>query len=153
MSTKFTRYPMHLDPPAPMTLLLQTAQNWLHHSLAARMAGRGHPPLTDAQTALLSNLDCGTTYASAVAERMGISRQAIYRTVREMSEMGLLRLETDPERRNQKIIVMTQKANALVTDARAVLAEIETELADRIGAGDAAALRRALEAGWGPSLS
>ncbi|KAJ54672.1 hypothetical protein ACMU_16280 [Actibacterium mucosum KCTC 23349] len=144
---------MQLDPPAPMTLLLQTAQTWVVHSLDARLATRGHPSLTEAQTALLSNLDCGTTYASAVAHRMGISRQAVYRTVREMAELGLLELQADPVKRNQKLIVMTDKANALVTDARAVLAEIEAELANRIGPADTAALRRALEAGWGDSLT
>ena len=144
---------MRLDPPAPMTVLLQTAQTWLAHSLDTRLAARGHPPLTEAQTALLSNLDCGSTYASAVAQRMGISRQAVYRTVREMAALGLLELQTDPVKRNQKLIVMTDKANALAIDARAVLAEIETELAARIGPADTAALRRALEAGWGDSLS
>lgn len=143
---------MQLDPPAPMTLLLQTAQQWVGQSLHAKMAARGHPPLTEAQTALLSNLDCGTTYASAAATRMGISRQAVYRTVRELAALGLLRLDDDTEKRNQKLIVMTDKANTLVTDARACLTEIEAELANRIGAQDATTLRRALESGWGDSL-
>lgn len=101
---------------------------------------------------LIANLDCGATHASAVAQRMGVSRQAIFRTTRELQALGLLRLETDPGRGNQKLVVMTEEGMRLVRDARAALAEVDAALAARIGPEAAAQLRAVLEAEWGESL-
>ena len=141
---------MHTDPPAPLTLLLQTAARWVEQGTLDHLHAAGHTGLTAAHLTLLGNLDCGTTHAAAVAQRMGVSRQAIYRTVHELQALGLLRLADDPQRGNQKLVVMTEAGIALVTDARAALAQVEAVLADRIGSTQAAALRAALEAGWGP---
>lgn len=152
MSTKFTRQATKGPPPPPLTVLLQTASEWVSHSLLTILRGRGHTYLTPSHIMLLGNLDCGTTYASAAAARLGISRQAVYRTVRELEEMDILRLENATDRRNQKEIVMTDAGKALANDARAALAEIEATLADRIGAESSRALRQALESGWGETL-
>lgn len=113
---------------------------------------KGYMGLSEAQLNLLANLQCGSTYASAVAVQMGISRQAIYRTTKELQKAGLLVLEEDAERRNQKIITMTARGMALATDAQAILEQVETELAARIGQDNALILRQALEASWGDVL-
>jgi DNA-binding MarR family transcriptional regulator len=82
---------------------------------------------------------------------MGISRQAIYRTVREMQGLGLLRLEEDPDRGNQKLVVMTPDGTQLALQARTILAGLEQSLSRRIGAECFAQFRAALEAEWGPA--
>jgi DNA-binding MarR family transcriptional regulator len=80
---------------------------------------------------------------------MRVSRQAISKTLREMQSLGLIALENDPARANQKLVVMTAEGMRLATDARRELADIETQLADRIGRQEAEALRSILETGWG----
>jgi DNA-binding MarR family transcriptional regulator len=142
---------MRLSPPAPLTVLLQTASQWVMHALLARLHARGHDRVTEAHLVLFGNLDCGTTYASAIAQRMRVSRQAISKTLRELHALGLIRLETDPARGNQKLAVMTPDGMRLATDARQELAQIEARLADRIGRQSYEALRSALESGWGES--
>jgi DNA-binding MarR family transcriptional regulator len=140
---------MRLSPPAPLTVLLQTAWQWVVHALLARLHAKGYERVTEAHLVLFGNLDCGTTYASAIAQRMRVSRQAISKTLREMQSLGLIALENDPARANQKLVVMTAEGMRLATDARRELADIETQLADRIGREEAEALRGILETGWG----
>jgi DNA-binding MarR family transcriptional regulator len=84
---------------------------------------------------------------------MGVSRQAIYRTVRELQALDVLRLEDDPERGNQKLVVMTERGFRLVAQARAALGEIEATLDKRIGAAAVRGLREALENDWGAAPS
>jgi DNA-binding MarR family transcriptional regulator len=140
---------MRLSPPAPLPVLLETASRWVMQGLLAKLRARGHDRLTEGHLMLIVNLDCGTTHASAVAQRMGVSRQAVFRTTRELQALGLLTLEADPARGNQKIVVMTESGSRLALDARAALAEIDAALAARLGPEAAARLRAALEAGWG----
>lgn len=135
--------------PAPLTVLLQTASYWVMQGLMAGLTAKGYTGLTEAHLTLLGNLDCGTTHASAVAQRIGLSRQAIYRTIREMEAMSYLELQDDPNRRNQKLVVMTDAGMHLALDARAALASLEETLGRRIGDKAIIALRASLEQGWG----
>jgi DNA-binding MarR family transcriptional regulator len=98
---------------------------------------------------LLANLDCGATHASAVAQRMGVTRQAMNRTVREMEALGYLSLQTDQKRLNQKLLVMTEGGMRLALDARAAMVDVEKQLGNRIGASALAAMRAPLELPWG----
>lgn len=144
---------MRTTPPAPLTVLFQSASQWVMHGLLAKLHGRGYADITEPHLMLLGNLDCGTTHASAIAQRMGVSRQAIYRTVRDLQALDVLRLEDDPERGNQKLVVMTEHGFQLVAQARTALAEIEATLNKRIGAAAVRGLREALEDSWGAAPS
>ncbi len=150
-STMFTKYALKTTPPAPLNLLFQQASRWYAFSVLNALTDLGYDGLTEAQINLFANLQCGSTYASAVALQMGISRQAIYRTTTELQKMGFLQLEQDSVRRNQKIIVMTEKGNQFANDARRVLEQVEQELAQRITPESVQTMRRALESDWGPS--
>jgi len=138
--------------PAPLGQRLFSAQQWVNISLAGLMARRGHDRLTPAHMMFLAHLDCGETHASAVARRLGVSRQAVYRTTRELQALGILMLENDPERGNQKIIQMTQSGKAVINDALACLREVEEALRARLGEREFAALNAALGRNWGPVL-
>jgi DNA-binding MarR family transcriptional regulator len=149
----FTRGAASTDPPAPLTVLLQSALEWVLTGLLARLHAQGHRQITQTHLILLGNLDCGATHAAAVASRMGVSRQAIFRTVRDLEALGILRLQQDQDRGNQKLVVMTDHGMALIADARKALADIEHGLDARIGATATAALRSALQQAWGPAIT
>lgn len=148
MSTKFTSE----DGPGllekPLGLLLVDAQHWVSQFVQHSMKRRGYE-LNQAEFSFLANLDCGETHASSVARRMGISRQAVYRTTLKLKARGLLNLVDDTEKGNQKIIVMTDAGRQFVLAARASLAESETVLAQRIGKDRLTALITALSTPWG----
>ena len=115
------------------------------HALLARLHACGHDRVTEAHLVLFGNLDCGTTYASAIAQRVRVSRQAISKTLRELQTLGFIRLENDPTRANQKLVVMTTEGMQLANDARRELADIEASLADRIGQENVDRIRGAID--------
>lgn len=149
MSTMFTTSCVLEERSEPLTVLLETASQSVLRDIATRLRARGYETITEPHLVLFGNLDCGATHAAQIAQRMGVSRQAISKTLRELKELGFLRLEDDPGRRNQKLVVMVERGMQLALDARAELRRIEAEIADRIGTDAMAALRMALEKGWG----
>lgn len=153
MSTRFTMVddlPSQARPQ--LGLLLLGGHQWVMTSLLRLMAERGHAELTAAHLMFLSNLDCGVTYASEVARRMGVTRQAVYRSTRELQRAKILKLETDVDRKTQKIIRMTQHGQKVVLDARSCLEAIEVALGERIGMRDLDRLTSILGKNWGRPL-
>lgn len=130
--------------------LLLNAQQWTFQGVLHLMAERGHADITVAHLMFLANLDCGVTHASLVARRMGVSRQAVYRTTRELQSLDVLTLEADEQRRNQKIIRMTPRGVKVVSDARACLDIVEATIRERIGECDFDRLTQILRRDWGP---
>ncbi|NBD29505.1 MAG: MarR family transcriptional regulator [Alphaproteobacteria bacterium] len=110
-----------------MILRIGQLQRRLTDAVRRTLASEGFD-LSEGQLALLSALDCGETYPAAVARRLDLSRQAIYRVTKEMEKAGFLTLQDDGDRGNQKIIVMTARGEALAMAAREALSQAEAEL-------------------------
>ena len=153
MSTKFTTCEDAAPWPEPLTVLLQAASQSVLRGLLARLRTHGHLKVTESHLILFGNLDCGATHAAQIAQRMQVSRQAISKTLRELQSLDLVRLEDDPQRRNQKLVVMTALGLQFAMDARGALNGVEAGLADRIGRDAVTQLRRSLERGWGSGQS
>lgn len=126
--------------------LLDRVQRWLETQIVHEVADSGGVEIQTSDIKLLANLDCGTTYASEVARRMGISRQSVTQLLQNLVRQGLITLEIDPKRRNTKLIVMTEAGKEWVRKAVAACDRLEEDLALKIGRDHAVALRRALEA-------
>ena len=152
MSTVLTVNSSSPLPRLQLGQLLMHGQQWVAASLLRLMAARGHDRLTAAHLSFLNNLDCGATHAAEVARRMGVSRQAVYRTTRELQRLGVLVLEPDPGRKSQKVVRMTEHGARVALDARECLDRLEVELRERLGARDLELLGEILRRDWGPPL-
>ncbi|KEJ89658.1 MarR family transcriptional regulator [Sulfitobacter donghicola] len=131
---------------------MQNGTRWIYQSVLNILHRRGYEALTLPQLSFLASLDCGQTQASKVAERLGITRQAVYRTTTDLQDQGFLVLEPNPLQRNQKRIGMTDRGMVLATDARAALSEAETAFARRAGLDSIEELRGWLNVDLGAPL-
>ena len=95
-------------------------------------------------------LDADGTRPSELARRIGVTRQAVHQTVNELVEMGLVELAPDPTNRRAKLVTLTPYGQRNVEAALKAFADIEAELASRIGAERVQELRKTLESDWGP---
>jgi len=100
------------------------AQKWLIELLHAR----GFDDLTQSQLSFLGALDCGPNSASQIANNLGITRQAVHKTVKELETFGWLQSEADPVRRNQRIITFTDEGERMMSEARALFKQLDQTL-------------------------
>ncbi len=147
----------HIDNTSQRLTLYQLvdrAHTWFRKALIASLEESGGNPLSNADLNLIANLDCGTTYTSELARRLGVSRQAVNKLLHNLITAGLVRLEQSEEQRNTKLIVMTEEGTDFIRGLVSKLNEFEDVLASRIGKEETTALRLALEADWGsPKMS
>jgi DNA-binding MarR family transcriptional regulator len=132
--------------------LLLRAFRWFDEGLVRALHAAGWPELTRAHSLVFAHLDPGGTRTAELARRAGISRQAVHQTVQELQRLDLVTLVPDPTNRSAKLVVPTDRGQASIRVAKATLAELEGELAQRLGQDQIQALRQALEADWGPTI-
>lgn len=133
----------------PLIYLLEQAHGWFEEGLLDAFNADRDNPLSSADIKLLANLNDGVNYSYEVANRLGVSKQAVAKSVKRLVAAELVRFETVPERRTTKRIVMTGDAKRLIRKVSAQLDELEKLLSERIGADQVQALRNALADDWG----
>ena len=84
-----------------------------------------------------------------LATRVGVSRQAVHKTVRELAELGLVTLRADPSNQSAKLVTLTETSLANIDATIDAFEDIEDELASRIGESLVDNLRLALAYEWG----
>jgi DNA-binding MarR family transcriptional regulator len=140
----------HKAADEPLAKLLWRAHNWFR---AAVTAGLGDRPddnsgVSPAHATLLSQLDPDGMPMSDLARLMGVSTPAIHQMVHRLVALGLLEVTPDPRSKRSKIVTLTPRGHLRRNEALALLAELEAELAQRIGRRRLHALRDALEQDW-----
>jgi DNA-binding MarR family transcriptional regulator len=119
----------------PLALVLLRASRWFDAQLLERLAGRGWPRLTPAQSLVFAHLSEDGTSPSELARRLGSSRQAAHELVAGLEALALLEVVEDPARRRGRLVTLTPDGHRLADDARHVLAELEDQLGrDRVDA-------------------
>ena len=137
------------NPPLGNLLqLLDRAEAGIVDALLQALSKRHSLELNRSDLKLLANLDCGTTYTSELARRLGVSRQAVNQLLRRPIDSGLVRLETIPERRNTKWIVITEHGVSVIGAALHELERIEQALSKAFGKKAVNNFKRILAVDW-----
>ena len=95
------------------------------------LSKQGYSSVTPSMLNFLSVLDCGVNYASEIARTLGVSRQMVAKTVKELCTNGYLQQVQGTGK--QKQILFTISGELLISDARLILADIDQQLAVQVG--------------------
>lgn len=109
-----------------------------------RALGR-YEGLTLFHTALISNLDIEGTRISLLAERAGVSKQAMGQLVDELERDGFVVRVPDPSDKRATLIKFTERGWQFLQDAYQVKLDIEATYATILGAEQFATLRSLLD--------
>jgi DNA-binding MarR family transcriptional regulator len=128
-------------------LLLKCARLLDEAALARVNRQAGMPVvLRPAHTKLFPHIDFTGTRVSTVAERLGVTKQAVSQLCGELVELGVVALEPDPDDGRAKRVRFTRKGLEAIHQGLGVLAGIERELAAAVGDARMAALQHTLHA-------
>jgi DNA-binding MarR family transcriptional regulator len=126
---------------------------WFDESLQNYLRKQGWPEVTRPQSLVMNNVVIGVRRPADIARNLGVSRQAIHATLRQMIDVGILELVDDPEDRRSKIIAIGHTGAQMREAAKEAMHVISAELERRIGRETVKVLRDALAADWGSPLS
>ncbi len=133
MSTRFTSKGVPMVESYSLQLILNAAQVQESTSLylSNSLKNKGYKSATPSILNFLSTLECGVNYGSEIARTLGVSRQMVAKTVKELCQADYL--EQRDGLGKQKEIVFTKTGELLMSDARQLLADVDKALYKELG--------------------
>src|ERR1700734_2002054 len=98
-------------------------------AVTARLAERGYEDFPFASASLLWLLDEGGTRSTILAQRAGVTKQAMSQLVRLMERQGYLEQVPDPTDTRAKVVRMTERGEAVKIACVQVREELNRKLA------------------------
>jgi DNA-binding MarR family transcriptional regulator len=105
---------------------------------------RGAPRLRRSHTSLLPHIDLEGTRITDLAERVGVTKQAVSQLVDDLEGLGVVARLPDPDDARARRVVFTDRGRQGLLDGLATLRAVEEELALAIGEQRMRDLRAAL---------
>jgi len=133
LSTKFTKSPRaKFDFPEShalsLTMAMNDFQSRMLHWLLAQLIDDGFQHLSANQLTFLGALDCGPNHGAELARRLGISRQAVHKKIKELEKAGWLETKDDEELGNQRVIIFTLEGERMMASARKSFSQLDEAL-------------------------
>ena len=118
-------------------------------AVTARLAQRGYDDFPFASASLLWLMDEGGTRSTVLAQRTGVTKQAMSQLVRLMERQGYLEQVPDPTDTRAKVVRMTERGEAVKIACVEVREELNRKVARNLGMYEAALLEANLDAAAG----
>jgi len=128
MSTGLTINNIPMVESQSLQLVLAAAQ--VHEKisiyLSESLKKKGYKFASPSILNFLSTLECGVNYGSEIARNLGVSRQMVAKTVKELCNANYL--EQLEGQGKQKQIIFTKTGELLMSDARQLLSGLDSVL-------------------------
>lgn len=132
-------------PGPPLSALLTQARDIIVKGLHDELAEEGFEGIRPVHGSVFRNIDPEGSRLTTLAERAGLTKQAIGELIDDLQRLGYLERVVDEADRRAKIIRLTGQGRLAQTTARRILVEIERGWARLLGEERAGILRRSLE--------
>jgi DNA-binding MarR family transcriptional regulator len=133
-------------PPRPLPALLTQVKEAAIHKLRDRLAEEGYGDIREGYGCVFGFIDIDEgSRLTDLAERSGLTKQAVGEVIPELEQLGYVTREPDPRDRRAKLIKLTPKGRDACLTGRRLFAEIEREWAEQLGEELLAGLREAAE--------
>ena len=128
MSTRLTENEIPMVESLSLQLVMAAAQ--VHETtslyLSESLKKKGYKFVSPSVLNFLSTLECGINYGSEIARALGVSRQMVAKTVKELCNANYL--EQREGLGKQKQIIFTKTGELLMSDARQLLSDVDSLL-------------------------
>jgi DNA-binding MarR family transcriptional regulator len=113
--------------------LLLDAFRSLDREITTALEDRGAGELRPSQAVALLQVERTGTRLSELAQRAGITKQAMMQLVDDLQEMGCVRRVPDPQDSRAKIVRLTARGLRLRASARKAIQAVESRIQRRLG--------------------
>jgi DNA-binding MarR family transcriptional regulator len=125
-------------------LLLRAARLWNESAIARIRARAPASRLRVSHTALFPHLDFEGRRATDLAARLGITKQAVGKLVAELAATGVVEIVPDPADGRARLVRFSRRGERALRRGLSIFAEMERELAAKLGAAELERFRRTL---------
>jgi DNA-binding MarR family transcriptional regulator len=133
--------------------LLRVPAQAIHRRIIDELNAAGFEELAMPHIAVLQFPGPDGVRPGKLAERAGMSKQAMNRLLGSLEELGYLVRSDAPDQGRARIVRFTKRGHAAYAKVHDILREVERELSAELGARDFAQLKRLLFRVWESRLT
>ncbi|GGV19880.1 hypothetical protein GCM10010182_47070 [Actinomadura cremea] len=133
------------EPKLPLPTLLTQARDIALEGLHRQLADEGFEGIRFVHGSVFRYIDAEGSRLTTLAERSGLTKQAIGELVGELEDHGYLERIVDEADRRAKIIRLTDQGRTAQAAAARILADVEQQWSRLLGSEQVTMLRRTLE--------
>ena len=113
--------------------LIYAKYHWLTAYISKLLQNSQWSNLSRSQLVILGGIRNGASRSSRLAEMIGVSRQAISKSVKELENQQLLYQEVDPEQANSMVLKLTDNGQKCIAFVDEHIQTLENRLAEEVG--------------------
>ncbi|MEM9954901.1 MAG: MarR family transcriptional regulator [Chloroflexota bacterium] len=98
-----------------------------------KLQSYNHPTIGMTDLTIIRHIDSNGTRSTVIAERAGITKQAVGQAIADLETNGYITKVSDPSDKRAQLVQFTDKGLGFLNDAYQIKLEIEAELASVIG--------------------
>ncbi len=125
--------------------LLLNAFRYFEQGLMVRLRAAGYTELGRVHLSVLRQVDFGGTRVTELADRVGVTKQAMSQFLSECEHLGYLERRADPTDGRAKLVYFTAKGRKFMASVKHVLLSNEKEIVATLGAAEVEQLREGLK--------
>ena len=124
--------------------LVRAARTW-EAAFRSRLIDAGHPVFGEARSQLLEHIGRSGIAQADLTERSGLTKQAVAQHLDALEEEGLITRGADPSDARRRMVRFSKAGEEMLHTADRIKAEIEAEMAERLGHDRLHALKSVLK--------
>jgi DNA-binding MarR family transcriptional regulator len=125
--------------------LLLNAFRYFERGLMVRLHAAGYKELGRVHLSVLRQVDFAGTRVTELADRVGVTKQAMSQFLSECEHLGFLERRADPTDGRAKLVYFTAKGRKFMASVQHVVESSEKEIVATLGAAEVARLREGLK--------
>jgi DNA-binding MarR family transcriptional regulator len=137
--------PRAVDPTADVGLLALAVASGVTDRIAEELREAGYADVRDSHGFVVQGLLAGDTTVTQLAARLGVSAQAVSKTVTELERAGYVRRGRDPDDARARPLRLTARGEAMVDASRRARLASARDLQRWLGTRDTTELVRLLQ--------
>jgi len=139
-------------PVQHLPILIYQKYHWLTGFITNYLKDSPWPDLSRPQIVILGGIYQGESKAIRLAEMIGISRQAVYKSLKELEARGLVVQKQNPKQLNSAIIELSDEGQACIDYVDNMINTLEENLVKQHGKSKVEAVMEILKADWTVAL-
>jgi DNA-binding MarR family transcriptional regulator len=132
------------DPADSLLRLLARAQSAVRTRVATRLEGTGVAGLRPSHAAVLHLIDESGSRITPLADRAGVTKQAMGQFIDDLEAKGLVAVVSDGADKRARVVRLTDAGASAAREAARSEAAVTSEIADEMGKGRYRRLRKRL---------
>ncbi len=134
----------HLWRHDNLARLFLSNYKYFEERIESKVHEAGYPEVRSIHLGVMREMDMDYTRITVLAQRSGVTKQAMSQLVKECERLGFVEIKTDPTDGRAKMVMFSKKGRKFIESSKSIIQSIESDIEKVLGKKRTKELRNSL---------